>query len=200
MYSLYVLAGVFQTEQCPYMNHLIVIYLIVSGIVSLLYLVLRLFLCSCQVCVSCYRDRLPGTALAMTVCCVEIIAFVILLFLIAWMGVGVYYIYYLQNVTALRAQSDNISDVNAFCASSVLIPAIVFLTLQLAIIPWSLITCTFICCGAYRCCCVSLPPEVEQPVGRKKGSSDAGVAAEAATTGSGGGSGKTTPVDGAAAS
>lgn len=181
------------------MNNLIIIYLIVSGIVSLLYLLLRLFLCSCQVCVSCYGDRLPGTGLAITVCCVEILALAIIFFLLAWLGVGVYYIYYLQNVTTLRAVQDNASDPTVFCASNVLIPAIVFLTLQIAIIPWSLITCTFICCGANRCCCVSLPPEEEQPAGKKKGSTDAGGAAEAGTAGSGSGSGKTTPVDGATA-
>lgn len=196
---MYFLPGVFQTEQCPYMNHLIIVYLIVSGIVSLLYLVLRLFLCSCQVCVSCYRDRLPGTGLAITVCCAELLSFAIIFFLLAWLGVGIYYIYYLQNVTDQRAIQDNHNVPSLFCASSVLIPAIIFLTLQIAIIPWSFITCTAICCGANRCCCVSLPPEEEQPAGKKKGSADAGGAAEAATARSGSGSGKTTPVDGATA-
>lgn len=190
------------------MSHLIVIYLIVSGIFSMLFLLMRLFLCSCQVCVSCYRDRLPGTALAMIVCCTEVFSFVLVFFIIAWLGVGVYYIFYLQTVNTIN--KDDFTDPD-YCNPSVLTPATIFLILQFFMIPWSLLACTSICCGAHRCCCISEPDEVD-PVGmRALATEDGGEAATAPTdgdgdgagdgtgdgTGSGSGSGKMTPVNGA---
>ena len=156
-------AGVFQVEQCRFMSHLIIIYLIVSGIFSLIFFVARLFLCSCQTCVSCYKERLPGTALAMIVCCTEVLTFVIVFFLLIWLGVGVYYIFYLQTVNTINRED---FDDPTYCNPNVLIPATVFLVLQFFMIPWSLLACTSICCGANRCCCISDFDEIE-PIGAK---------------------------------
>ena len=177
------------------MNHVIVIYLIVSGVFTLLFFLLRLFICSCQACVSCYRDRLPGTALAMTVCLTEAFAFVLMFFVIVWLGVGVYYIFYLPTGTTINKEDPNDP---TYCSPSVLTPATVFLVLQFFMIPWSLLACTSICCGAHRCCCISAPDE-EYPVGMKAlTTEDSGEAATAPTAedGDGTGSGKMTPVNG----
>lgn len=176
------------------MNHMIIVYLVVSGVLSLIFLFMRLCLCSCQVCVSCYRDRLPSTSLAMTVCCIEILNFILLFSLIIWLGVGIYYIFYLQTVDNINRENYNDSN---YCNPSVLIPATVFVVLQFFMIPWSILACTSICCGGNRCCCIPEPDELELPGVTATTTEDGGEAATSAPAedGTGTGNGDATPAD-----
>lgn len=146
-----VLTGVFQTSFCPFDNHLIVVYLIVSGVTVILFLLMRFCICGTQVCVSCYKNRLPGTYFAYTMCTFEIVTFFILLFITCWLGVGIYFIF-VRSPSINSTQLDPTA--NDYCAESVYIPAYIYLILQLLLIPWTVVTGLIICCGAKRCCCL----------------------------------------------
>ena len=166
------LTGVFQTgNQCLFNSQYIVIYLIVAGVATLIWLMMRFCLCTCQVCVSCYRDNIPGTCCAFTVCGFELLSCVFVLFLIVWMAAGIYFI------LAVDPQPDRQDPLSPnYCSDTVYIPAVTFLVAQMVLIPCSFITCSTICCGAKVCCCVE-DPEDELPPPRRKQKDDVEVAA-----------------------
>ena len=101
---------------------------------------------------SCYKNRLPGTGFAFSVCSVELLTCIFLLFLICWLGAGVYF-------TFGRAPNVNGSQLDPtlddFCSESVYIPAYIFVLLQLILIPWTVVTFVIICLGAKWCCCLN---------------------------------------------
>ena len=116
---------------------------------TIVFVVMRLMLCSSQVCLSCYKDKNPGTIFAYTMCLFEFMNFTILVFLICWLAAGVYF-------TFARGPSQIPSGGpdGHFCEPSVIIPTYVFIIAQILLIPWTIVTGVVICCGAKRCCCL----------------------------------------------
>ena len=116
---------------------------------TIVFIVMRLMLCSSQVCLSCYKDKNPGTLFAYTMCLFEFMNFVILVTMICWLGAGIYFTF-----ARGPSQTSPSGPGDHFCKPSVLIPTYIFLIAQILLIPWTIMTGVIICCGPKRICCL----------------------------------------------